>query len=87
MIISSFETESDTDGKKKSVKKSSKDKNPDVVWCKDFNFGSYTFQTHHKGMFNGEQVKKWHICKTCWTSKSEKRFHKVNAEDCPLKEK
>ena len=51
-----FETESGTDGRKKSVKKSSKDKNPDVVWCKDFNFGRCTFQTHHNGKFNGKQV-------------------------------
>ena len=44
-----FETESDTDGKKKPIKKSSKDKSLDVIWCKDFNFGRCTFQSHHKG--------------------------------------
>ena len=82
-----FETESDINGKaKRSGKKSSKDKTPDVIWCKDFNFRRCTFQTHHKGKFNGEQEKKWHIYKTCWTNKSEKKFHKTNAEDCPLKE-
>ena len=53
-----FETESDTDGKKKPTKKSSKDKSPDVIWCKDFNFGSCTFESLHKGKFSGEQVKK-----------------------------
>ena len=82
-----FETGLDTEGKSKnSTKKISKDKNPDIVWCKNFNFGRCTFQSHHKGKFNSEQVKKWHICKACWTNKSEKKFHKVNAEDCPLKD-
>ena len=38
------------DGKsKKFSKKVGKDKLPEVVWCKDFNFGWCTFQTHHKG--------------------------------------
>ena len=50
-----FKTKSDTEGKsQKSAKKSSKDKSPDIVWCKDFNFGRCTFQTHHEGKFNGE---------------------------------
>ena len=82
-----FESESDFDRKtRKTLKKGGKDKSPDVVWCKDFNFGKCTIQTHHKGKFNGEQVKEWHICKACWTNKSEKKFHKINSEECPLKE-
>ena len=64
------------------TKKAGKDKLPEVVWCKDFNFGCCTFQTHHKGKFNGEQIKKWHICKSCWSSKGEKKFHKDKSDDC-----
>ena len=62
-------SEAEVDGKSKKLsKKAGKDKLPEVIWCKDFNFGWCTFQTHHKGKFNREQIKKQHICKSCWSA-------------------
>ena len=59
---------------------------PEKVWCKAFNKGNCTFQTHHKGKFNGQEVKVWHICRVCYSKDKSVKMHRENSDECCYKQ-
>ena len=65
-----------------NVDESKKKVDADIKWCKEFNGGRCTFQTHHQGKLAGQIVKLWHICRVCWSKSKQKKFHKAGAEEC-----
>jgi hypothetical protein len=50
-------------------------------FCKDFNQGSCTYNTDHKGELGGRQVLLEHICATCWLRHGEHVRHS-EVKDC-----
>ena len=54
----------------------------EVKWCKDFNLGRCTFQSHHQGKYAGQVTKLWHICRVCWFKLKQKKFHRAGSEEC-----
>ncbi len=59
--------------------------NNKVYWCKDYNKTSCPHTDHHDGLLGGKIVRKWHICRVCFSAKGIKRFHKESDPNCPNK--
>jgi len=73
-------------GKAKSNHKQNKTNgNPNrVLWCKDFQTGSCSFdQQSHPGVFKGQQRTLWHVCATCMRYGKTKEFHREKSHECP----
>ena len=65
----------------------SRRKEAEIKWCKEFNGGRCTFQSHHQGKFAGQLVKLWHICRVCWSKTKQKKFHKAGSDECQFTSK
>ena len=63
---------------------SSGSKDRPVLFCRDFQRGTCTFQGDHNGSIRGEMKFLRHICATCWMKKREKRVHREQTDQCPL---
>ena len=63
-----------------------KKKQPDTIWCKDYNKGTCTQNDNHNQLFQGKMVKVSHICRKCYSKKKEKNKHKELDAQCPLNE-
>jgi hypothetical protein len=74
------------DDPQKSKTKSDKDL-PEKIFCLDYNNGTCSFTEHHEGTFRGRKVKKYHMCKTCYSKNKSVKAHKDSDASCPFNKK
>jgi hypothetical protein len=58
---------------------------PDKVYCFEYNSGICKEKDHHEGKFRDKVVKKWHMCKVCYTKNKVVKAHKAGDSVCPFK--
>ncbi len=61
----------------------SSDKSDTIIWCKEYNKGNCTYTGNHEGLFNGEMVQQWHICRVCHSKKGHRLNHRPSEPSCP----
>ena len=62
-----------------------KKKQPDIIWCKDYNKGTCKQNDNYDQLFQGKMVKVCHICRKCY-SKKKKNTHKELDAQCLFNE-
>ena len=58
--------------------------NVPILFCRDYQRQTCTFEQDHYGLLRGER--KWlrHICANCWVKRRTQALHPEGSKECPL---